>query len=488
MWNSQNSSLNCPHPLSNQLQRTSGNAIRSNFHALPLNGAMRSMPLQWKEKFETLSTNAVCYDVSYAGGMLDSFFSPKGPLANAQEYAASYFGADEAFFTSCGTTISNRIALRALSRKGRRVLMDAASHHSMEFSVRELNLDVTTVPSVRSTMGKTTYWDYPNIRGIVDSLTAAAKRGEPYDVVVITAASYDGYLVDMSVALEEVLKSSPSTSILIDAAWSGIHSFSSQLVNKYNVCRATKKAVRNSSLPEIIVTTSVHKTMCAFRQGSIILIANGSVETSAAVSAAKFVHHTTSPSWLILSSVDLACAHAYSEGDRLVTKSIDNRKYVRSQLEQESILNDLLPEGAENTTRHWALSYDPMKLLLDVSVLENPEEVRRRLFYEHGIYVSRGHGDLLVLNFTIGVNEDDSDRLIRALTDLVKQSKRRCKKVPHVGLTPGNIVKNDIIPYPPGVPIARVGDVWTERHEELMRQELHGGSEIFLLPGSQQLD
>ena len=130
MRNSLNSSLSS-HPLNNQFQRMLTNVARSNFHALPLGGAMRNMPHQWKENFENLSKNAAVYDVSYAGTVLDSFFSPKGALANAQEAAASAFGANEAFFTSCGTTISNRIALEALSRKGRRVLMDAASHQSM---------------------------------------------------------------------------------------------------------------------------------------------------------------------------------------------------------------------------------------------------------------------------------------------------------------------------------------------------------------------
>lgn len=482
MRNSLNSSLSS-HPLNNQFQRMLTNVARSNFHALPLGGAMRNMPHQWKENFENLSKNAAVYDVSYAGTVLNSFFSPKGALANAQEAAASAFGANEAFFTSCGTTISNRIALEALSRKGRRVLMDAASHQSMEFSARALDLSITSIPSITAAVGEGTYWDFPDLRKIIDSLSAAAKKGEPYDVVVLTAASYDGYLVDMSVVLEEVVRNSPSTNILVDAAWSGIHSFSSKLEDRYNACRAIKKiATDGLSCPEVIVTTSVHKTMRAFRQGSILLIASGSAETSNAVSAAKFAHHTTSPSWLILSSVELACAHAYSEGERLVKKSIDNRDYVRSQLQEQPILSDLLPKEPEDSSALWALSPDPMKLLLDVSILGNPEEVRTRLFYEYGIYVARAHGSILVLSFTIGINDDDADRLIRALIDLVKQNRRRCETVPQIGMLPGSILKNDIVPYPPGIPIARAGDVWTERHEEVMKQEIYGGAEIFLLP------
>ena len=96
--------------------------------------------------------------------------------------------------------------------------------------------------------------------------------------------------------------------------------------------------------------------------------------------------------------------------------------------------------------------------------------------------MARAHGSILVLSFTIGINDDDADRLIRALIDLVKQNRRRCETVPQIGMLPGSILKNDIVPYPPGIPIARAGDVRTERHEEVMKQEIYGGAEIFLLP------
>lgn len=46
----------------------------------------------------------------------------------------------------------------------------------------------------------------------------------------------------------------------------------------------------------------------------------------------------------------------------------------------------------------------------------------------------------------------------------------------------GSLVDCHVIPYPPGVPIAGPGDVWTSAHDRTLREEGSAGAEIFSIP------
>ena len=428
------------------------------------------MPEFWKEKFGFVC-NEIEADVSFSDKALDSFFSPNGPLAHAQELAAEIFKVEHALFTTCGTTVSNRIVLDALGGPGTRILIDGASHQSVLFSATTLGMETTIIAP--KTHGAC---NIPDLAELVSVLKTSYDEQRPFDVVVLTASSYDGYLVNMDEMLPRLIDASPTTSVLIDAAWSAIHMFSEDLrfASPFDVVNRLRNEGRD--LPSIIVTTSIHKTMCSLRQGSIILVANddnciNSMRTS------LFMNHSTSPSWPILGSIDLACTHASQFGNQMVSAAIALRQYFINELRDDPVLAKLLLADYDHFETVSTLQQDPLKVIIDTSSLGKPAEVRNRLFSEYGIYVSRCNGAGMLLNFTIGVSREDVDNLLNALSEISMQrsSNIQLERFP----TPGTVSSEFVIAYPPGNIIVKPGDNWSTSQMNMLDFEISAGAEIF---------
>ncbi|MBN9129289.1 MAG: hypothetical protein J0I04_06510 [Paenarthrobacter ureafaciens] len=246
-------------PLAAKLDDLAAGRVVRSFHALPLLGATRDMPAPVKAGFEALFQHSLpTGDLSFSGRALDSFFAPDGPLAAAQTEAAAAFAAEAAFFGTCGTTVSNRAALLALARDGGRVLIDGASHQSVMFTATAAQLPMTIIEPVDVKGCALT-----DVDSMAGRLSAAAHSGKPYAVAVITATSYDGYILDMRNVLRRLVEASPSTALLIDSAWGAVHSFSGRL-RRYTALSAVNE-LRSAKikLPPIVVTSSAHKTLCA---------------------------------------------------------------------------------------------------------------------------------------------------------------------------------------------------------------------------------
>ncbi|MFK0003984.1 hypothetical protein ACIQTZ_11235 [Paenarthrobacter sp. NPDC090520] len=448
-----------------------GRGVRS-FHALPLLGAARDMPAVARRGFEELFGGALpTADLSFSGRALDSFFAPDGPLAAAQAAAASAFGVEEVFFGTCGTTVSNRAALMALVRAGGRVLIDGACHQSVMFTATAARLPMTTVPPLDVRGSALT-----DVDSMAGRLSAAAHSGDPYVVAVITATSYDGYILDMREVLPRLIEASPSTALLIDSAWGAVHSFSGRLRPYTAMSAVGELRSADVSLPPIVVTASAHKSMCAMRQGSFILLASGGEATREALQAAIFSTHTTSPSWTILGSLDLARHHAQVFGDELIEQAIGLRLEVSQRLAANPLTAPLVADRAPFEGIDGVVQ-DPMKLTIDPRTIGGGVEAGSRLYGDYGIYVSRCSPAGLQFNFHIGVSAQDADDLVHALHGLAWRAASSTPAGPSLGL--GSTVDRYVVPYPPGIPIAVPGDTWCERKQQAVLREEASGARVF---------
>ena len=461
-------------PLAERLSRISTTKHTANFHAVPLAGAYRSMDREWRERFDCLINNTASIDVSYTAPAVDSFFMPTGPLAQAQEQVATALGVQSALFTSCGTTLSNWIALDAMKSNGKRLLLDGTSHQSINFAAKALGMEVTVIEPLEYNGYK-----IPNLDLLEETLENAANKKNPFDNIVITASSYEGYIVNTSELIERIVTASPKTSILIDAAWIALHFFSKKTVELTPIFAIKQLQEKKIKLPNVVITTSIHKTLCSLRQGSVIFTVNGTNTFHAALQSSLFTYHTTSPSWPILASIDLACMHASSLGNELINRAKGFRDYFLKEVKNDPDLRVLVPNSGDIS---WpkSLVQDPLKLTISTTAIAHPREVRSSLYLEYGIYVSRCTTDGVILNFTIRVQKTDVDSLIIALRSMLKQQKRTniVTKAPRVGSS----VNEYIIPYPPGVPIARPGDTWTFDRASFLQREVAAGAQVFRLP------
>jgi arginine/lysine/ornithine decarboxylase len=238
----------------------------------------------------------------------------------------------------------------------------------------------------------------------------------------------------------------------------------------------------------MLVTQSAHKSMSAARQGSYLHVV-AEPALIARVASTLYGRHTTSPSIPILASLDLARAHAQAHGQQLLQRSLDLAAHARQVLNDDPALSayQALPEPTLSGINRAYVTADPTKLLVATTGLgRSGADVRLRLFHDYGIYVSRTLPDAVLVNFHIGIADQDFERLLQSLRSLAHRTHRR------LGGTRANLGTEDdgtpidrlLIAYPPGVPLAVPGELWTHTLRQRVAASRGSGADVYRLPAS----
>ncbi|MFE9934344.1 aminotransferase class I/II-fold pyridoxal phosphate-dependent enzyme [Streptomyces sp. NPDC005533] len=449
----------------------------TSFHALPLSHGDSLGNSSVRERYTALfgAAHLAC-DVSYSGAMLDSYFRPRGPLLQAQRLAAQAFRADHTYLLSGGTSTANRVALGALASPGDRVLADRSCHQSVHFTLPTLGVDVDYAP-VRGCCEHCPR-EFADLPRLLQMYAQSHQEGRPYRTVVLSAVSYDGIRYNLPAVLGAIAKIGSDVRVVIDEAWGAAHNFHPALrpltaLEAFHGLRRSQAAGHM----QIAVTHSAHKSLSALRQGSYLHLI-GTPALQERVEQELFQQHTTSPSWPILASLDLARAQALTEGEQLVQRSIDFAQAIRTEIETDPELSSYEILGSDRELLDRLLvDDDPVRIMVSVKNLGiSASELRRKLFEEHGLYIARECGEAVLLHIHIGVDETAVHRLLEALRTIQKSQQAA------PGL-PEDTSDHFIIAYPPGIPIAVPGEpLNAERRQEIAHLRAEG-SEIYTLHG-----
>ncbi len=461
-------------PLAAHFERQAGKGRCHNFHAVPWPGTLEADAGGFAHRYRALMTaNLSLLDGSWTGRAVDSFFSPHGPLAAAQRRAADAFGADATFFGTCGTTISNQIALESLRRPGARVMVDCTAHQSLLFAAEAM--EVTPAPQAGAA-------DAPHVDVAATAALLAehAARGRAIDALVLAATGYDGRRMRLDRALPMLAAASPTTALVIDEAWSALHAFAPQTAD----LTALAVAARLDRQAPVLVTQSAHKTMAALRQGSYLHVL-GTAQDIERVRQATYRIHTTSPSWPILASLDLARLHAQRHGAAAFARAAAFRSDLAALLSQDPRTAAFTTPSAPDSF-HDDPFYDVDPLVVRLNVGPQSRAVRDWLFARHHVLVTLAR-DCLVVRLHAGVTAADVEALANGLRALAAGAGPVCGTPPPIRRSDaepaiGSRSHGYIIPYPPGVPLARPGDIWTSRHAAALAHERARGTEIHHLP------
>lgn len=450
----------------------------ASLHALPISAGHSLEGSALRDKYVALlGETYLTTDVSLSGPVLDSFFRPRSCLAQAQRLAAAAFGSDTTLFVTCGTTLANEMALDALvstvagaQDRPTRVLADRTCHQSIHFGLDRLGADITYCERQRCCEQHDRTW--PDLVNLVSRYQEAAESGRPFDMVVLSAASYDGCLIDVHSVLTELLQHTDDLTILVDEAWSAINAFHPRL-SQYTALAAARRirAERPDKRLRMMVTHSAHKSMSALRQGSYLHVSGDQALSHAAVNA-LYRHHTTSPSLPILASLDLARAQAEAEGAALVERSLSQAEQLRRRVAEDPQLAMFSVGPPLGADAPWIIP-DPTKVLVDITTpLLSATELRIRLARDHGIYVARTAGTGILASVHIGVTPDVLNRLLMALQD--------------IGMSyaaPSGPASSDdsgfLIAYPPGIPLMVPGESADDAHADRVDSLRRAGVELF---------
>ena len=245
-----------------------------------------------------------------------------GPIKEAQELAAKAFGAQKTFFLLNGSTAGNLALAMGLTKKGQKIITNRNCHRSIMTGMILSGADpLWIIPKQLTDWG---------IWGNIDHATVEKllKENQNVGMVWITNPTYEGVVSDVK-SISQVCKKY-NVPLIVDEAHATLWSF-------------------NDDLPESALTQgadavvhSLHKTGGSMSQSSMLHIAKDSCLDIAAVEKALKLLHTTSPSLMLLASLDAARANLESpRGKKQIEKAVKNAKYLRNEIDKLKTIHQL---------------------------------------------------------------------------------------------------------------------------------------------------
>ncbi len=401
-----------------------------------------------KGKTVYFGTDIAKYDVTETD-KTDNLFFPQAELKEAEERAARLFGVKKTVFTAGGATAGNQTALSFFA--GRKVLFERNVHISALNAA--MLLDITPV---------FVYNEFDCSTGVVLPVTASAVKAgldEEKDIaaVFLTSPNYYGLCADLT-KIKKVCEER-NVMLIVD------NSHGAHLVFFEN---APGMTVYGSHCADITVD-SAHKTLPALT-GAAMIHFNYEISREE-ICAHMLAFVSTSPSFLILSSLDFACSWCERNKDRFMPAKLRTDE-LRSALEKSGII-----------TVKSAIS-DPLRICIAAG---NAEEINAML-QDKGIIPEMQSGNCIVFMISPFNEEDDFYALESAFMTIKTDEPHQCDKAfpkakivcpqkkaffsptieTSVESSVGMTAARAVIPYPPGVPILIPGETITRETAEYL--------------------
>jgi arginine decarboxylase len=457
--------------------------------------SMRGSP--WVNEFyDFMGEHVFDADLSVSVKALDSLMEPTGVIAEAQQMAAKAFGARRTFFATNGTSTANKVILQTTIAPGEKLLLDRNCHKSVHHGVvlsgaQPVYLD----SSVNRKYG--VFGPVPK-----KTILAAIEEHPDAQLLVLTSCTYDGLRYDLKPIVEAA--HARGIKVLIDEAWYAHARF--------------HPALRPTALESgaDYATQSAHKTMSALSQAAYIHVNDPTFNEH--IFRENFNMHTsTSPMYSMIASLDVSRKQAVLEGYKLLQRTLMLADELREQINSTGVfrvleLPDLLPEEVKDDN----IRLDPTKITVDVSSCGmTVDELQNELYTRFNITVEKSTFNTLTLLLTVGTTRSKCSRLYDALMRIAREKRapRRLYRSPdlppftHLAYLPrdayyatgelvpllddndqvnralaGRISCDQIVPYPPGIPVLVPGQRITENIVEYLvrylrvqnKVELHG--------------
>jgi lysine decarboxylase len=274
----------------------------------------------------------------------DNTFQPTGCIRDAQDLAAEVFGAGQTFFLSAGSTLGVAAALLATVPHGHTVALPRNIHRSVVAGLvlsgalpRFLPHDV--LPECGAL-------------GVSPGAVAAALDSDPRPAaVLLTRPSYYGIARDLG----EVVKvcRERGVPLVIDEAH-GAH---------LHFLPASSPQPALAAGADLVVQSS-HKTLGSLIGSAMLHVARASSIDAARVQDALNFLQTTSPSFLLLASLDVMRRWLWREGRSLFAAAVDEARRIEDEIDALAGIKVLRPERDPVMTDH---QRDPLRLVVNVS-------------------------------------------------------------------------------------------------------------------------
>ncbi len=393
---------------------------------------------------------------------LDNLCHPVSVIREAQELAAEAFGAEHAFFIVNGTTGSVQTMIMTACKAGEKIIMPRNVHRSaINALVVNGAVPVYVNPGTNKELGIPLGMSVENVRQAIEANPDAK-------AVLINNPTYYGVCSDLKAIVE--LAHEHNMLALVDEAHGTHFYFGEDMPISAMAAGADMAAV------------SMHKTGGSLTQSSILLCGphiNGDY-----VRQVINLTQTTSGSYLLISSLDIARKNLALNGREIFRKTVQFAEYARNEINK---LGGYYAFGKELCDNDAFYDFDKTKLSVhtrDIGLAGI--EVYDILRDDYGIQIEFGDiGNILAI-ISAGDRALEIERLISSLSEIKRlYSRDKSGMFDHEYINPevitapqkafyskkrsvpinessGMVCGEFVMCYPPGIPILAPGEKITD--------------------------
>ncbi|GGW71048.1 ornithine decarboxylase [Streptomyces lucensis JCM 4490] len=434
---------------------------------------------------EILGEDVFRSDVLTMNG-LDDRRQSQGVLEQAQELMADAVGAEQAFFSTCGSSLSVKTAMCAVAGPGEKLLLSRNAHKSVIAAVI-IN-------------GVVPIWVHPKFDGerhmahppeADDVRDRLREHPDAKGMLLITPTDW-GTCADIR-AVADVCHAA-DVPLVVDEAWGAHLPFHPDL------------PTWGMDADADLVVTSVHKMGGALEQSSVFHLQHDRISPDV-LKQREDLLGTTSASSLMYAALDGWRRQMVEQGRDLLDTALHRAERIRAQLRE---LPGLRVMGGEVVEEGLAAQYDPMKIVVDVRGL-GISGMQAAEWLRANRHIDVGGSDTCRISASITHSDDDETEKIfldsvRSLVERADSIERQPPvRLPEPGAleleqavlpreaffgpaeqvpaerAAGRIAAEMICPYPPGVPVVAPGEVITPEIVEYLRSGVEHG---FLIAGA----
>ena len=454
------------------------------FQAVQEHVRMNAIPLQipghkhghgLEEYKEFVGANVLRMDLNQTRG-IDILWDPTAVITEAEALLAEACQAGAAFFLVNGTTSGVQAMIMSACSQGDRIILPRNVHKSIfnalilsgaqpVYVLPEISSDLGIVLSVKPSQME---------KAIADNAGAKA--------VLAINPSYYGITTDLPPIVAAAHER--RTPVLADEAHGTHMHFHRRFPLSAMQAGADLSAV------------SLHKTGGPLTQSSALLLSKDSDIDPQYVRQVLNLTYTTSPSYVLMCSLDVARKQLATEGEGILDRLLEMLHRTRREINK---IDGLFAPDQDYFTRSGEFSFDETKLLVNVRQIGlTGYEAEKRLARDYHILVELADMYNILAITGLGEQQEYLDAFVRALKEIAGESRgSEIKKLdviqfnPEIVLQPreafysakvtkpleecaGEISGEMIMVYPPGIPLVSMGEVITAEiieYIKMLKQE-----------------
>lgn len=384
----------------------------------------------------------------------DNLFQAEDVLKDIQDRYAKLYDSRNSYLQINGTSGGLIAAILASVPAGKKLLMAKNCHKSIFNALTLGNIEpVYLHPEIDEEYG---------ITGAINPEEVEKLLAENPDAeaVILPSPNYYGICSDIEAIAATVHKAGKV--LIVDQA----HGAHLHFFHKYGAGAGMPKSAEMSGAD--IVVGSTHKTLASMTQSAVLNLCSDRVDRYVLEDKLQAVQ-STSPSYILMSSLDINAEILEKHGHELMQQWRDNLDWFYSEAAKIKGLNIMK-----------AAMMDDTKINLDMGAYGITGGQLEKLLMEKNIYTELNTGDILMCMTGIGNTRSDLEKLLAALAEIAdshelsdRAGEQRKIVIPKGGRmhpvpkykeyvkleeAAGRVCAGSIIPYPPGIPFVCPGE------------------------------